>query len=239
MNVYFEESLHFSSFDMDGKTFTFLLNSRKDHIQQFLANGEFYEREELDLLCGYCGGCTRLLDVGANIGNHSIFLAHRLGLQRVTPIEPQPLILHLLKANLGLNWHPSFDLSHLGIALSDQAGWAGIGTFDENNIGGTRIVPAPDEPAACDRSAYPIRLCAGDDLFGPGDFDIIKIDVEGMEGAALRGLRRCLEGFRGTMFVEVRDDNIAEFAQEIDGLGFRKVDEYRRYARCSNWILQR
>jgi FkbM family methyltransferase len=239
MNLYFEERLHLSSFDMDGKTFTFLLNSRRDHIQQFLDNGEFYEREELELLCRYCNGCTRLLDVGANIGNHSIFLAHRLGLQRVTPTEPQPAILHLLKANLGLNWHPSFDFSQLGIALSDRAGWARIGAFDEANIGGTRIVPAPEDSPDCDRSAYPVRLCAGDDLFRPGDFDIIKVDVEGMEIATLRGLRHCLQDFQGTIFAEVRDDNIAEFAHEIDNLGFRRVDEYRRYARCSNWVLRR
>jgi FkbM family methyltransferase len=238
-NPYFEEDLYFSSFDMNGKTFTFLLNSRKDHIQQFLANGDFYEREELELLCRFCVGRKRLLDVGANIGNHSIFLAHQLNLDRVTPIEPQPSILHILRANLGLNWHPSFDLSHLGVGLSDQAGWARIGSFNEDNIGGTRIVPATGDDEPADREAYPVQLCAGDDLFHGGDFDIIKIDVEGMEIKALRGLKHCLEGFDGVIFVEVHDDNITDFACSIDEMGFRKVDEYRRYAKCSNWILKR
>ena len=240
MNTYFEEDLHFSSFDMNGKIFTFLLNSRKDHIQQFLRNGDFYEREELELFCRICVGRKRLLDVGANIGNHSIFLAHRLNLERVTPIEPQPSILHLLRANLGLNWHPSFDFSHLGVALSDRAGRARIGSFDEGNIGGTRIVPATgDHEPADEVGAYPVRLCAGDDLFRAGDFDMIKIDVEGMEIEVLRGLRLCLEGFEGVIFVEVRDDNIADFARSIGDMGFRKVDEYRRYAKCSNWVLMR
>lgn len=179
INPYFAEDLYFSSFDANGKRFTFLLNSRKDHIQKFLAAGAFYEREELELLCHFCAGRKRLLDVGANIGNHSIFLAHRLNLDRVTPIEPQPSILHILKANLGLNWHPSFDLSHLGIGLSDQAGWARVSSFDEANIGGTKVVPAIANDEVADRDAYPVRLYAGDDLFQAGDFDIIKIDVEG------------------------------------------------------------
>jgi FkbM family methyltransferase len=181
-----------------------------------------------------------LLDVGANIGNHSIFLAHRLNLERVTPIEPQPSILHLLRANLGLNWHPSFDFSYLGIALSDQAGWARIGSFDERNIGGTRIVPATGGHESADnRAAYPVRLCVGDDLFRAGDFDMFKIDVEGMEIEALRGLRHCLEGVEGVIFVEVHDDNAADFAGSLGEMGFRKVDEYRRYAKCSNWVLMR
>jgi FkbM family methyltransferase len=239
MNPYFEEDLYFSSFDKDGKRFTFLLNSRKDHIQQFLANGDFYEREELELLRRFCVGRKRLLDVGANIGNHSIFLAHHLNLDRVTPIEPQPSILHILRANLGLNWHPSFDFSHLGVGLSDRAGWARIGSFNEGNIGGTRIVAATGDDEAADRDAYPVRLCAGDDLFQGGDFDIIKVDVEGMEIKALRGLKHCLESFDGVIFVEVHDDNITDFACSIDEMEFRKVDEYRRYAKCRNWILKR
>jgi FkbM family methyltransferase len=240
MNPYFKDDLHFSSFEAFGKSFTFVLNSRQDHIQQFLAKGDFYEREELELLCQYCDGRKRLLDVGANIGNHSIFLAHRLDLERVTPIEPQPSILHILRANLGLNWHASFDMTHLGIALSDRAGWAKIGSVYEGNIGGTRMVPATGGRDSIDNpGAHAVQLCAGDDLFKAGDFDIIKIDAEGMEIEVLRGLRHCLEGFDGVIFAEVHDDNITDFARSIVELGFRKVDEYRRYAKCSNWILMR
>jgi len=240
MNTYFEEDLHISSFVVNGKKFNFLLNSRKDHIQQFLRNGDFYEREELELLCRYSAGCKRLLDVGANVGNHSIFLAHRLELERVTPIEPQPSILGVLRANLGLNWHPSFDLSHLGIALSDRSGWARIGLFDEFNIGGTRMMPVTEDPPAGDgQSSDLVRLYAGDDLFRAGDFDMIKLDVEGMEIETLRGLRQCLDGFDGVIFVEVRDFNAIECARLIEEMGFQKVDEYRRYAKNNNWILTR
>jgi hypothetical protein len=48
-----------------------------------------------------------------------------------------------------------------------------------------------------------------------------------------------LEGFEGVIFVEVYDDNITDFARSIGEMGFRKVDEYRRYAKCSNWVLMR
>lgn len=238
MNRYFQEDLHFSSFESNGKSFTFLLNSRQDHIQQFLDHGEFYELDELELLCGYAQGRTSLLDVGANIGNHSVYLAHMLNLERVIPIEPQSSILHLLRANIGLNWHPSFDLSHLGIALSDKAGWARIGPFTEANIGGTGVIPYLDaEEIPENESEERVRLFAGDDLFKRGDFDLIKMDVEGLELQAMQGLKNCLHDFDGVMFVEVHDKNIAEFESLIREMKLRKIDEYRRYAKCSNWIL--
>jgi FkbM family methyltransferase len=220
--------------------FTFLLNSRRDHIQKFLERGEFYEREELELICQFAADAKRLLDVGANIGNHSIYLAHRLNLTRVTPIEPQPSILPVLKANLGLNWHKSFDLSHLGLALSDRSGLARIGDFDENNIGGTRVVPMlSDEASTPPGRAFDVPLRAGDDLFRPGDFDLIKIDVEGLEIAVMEGMRNLLAAFEGVIFVEVHDDNAAHFADGIKGFGFRKAAVYRRYQRCENWVLTR
>ena len=235
MNTFFEDDLHLTEFEVDGTIFTFLLNSRQDHIQQFLARGDFYEREELELLGSFCNGRRRLLDIGANIGNHSIFLAHRLNLERVTPIEPQPAIMHVLKANLGLNWRPSFDLSHLGLALGAQDGWVQIGAFNEQNIGGTRMKPL-EEPAQMHGM---VRLVAGDHLFRPGEFDIVKIDVEGMEGDVLSGLGGFFKEFDGVIFVEVHDIDADALADQVADMGFRKVDEFRRYKKCTNWILTR
>jgi FkbM family methyltransferase len=241
VNTFFKEELYFSSFETDGRRFTFLLNSRCDHIQQFLAKGSFYEREELELLSRYATGRARLLDIGANIGNHSIFLAHRLNLTRVVSIEAQPAILHILRANLGLNWHRSFDLSYIGLALSDQTGSARIQFAGEVNIGGTKITPRLDEDSFGEpaEGTEIVSMHAGDDLFEPGDFDLIKLDVESLEINVLKGLKNLLQRFRGILFIEIFDANREELNELITGIGFRKLDEYRRYARCSNIIFEK
>jgi len=240
VNEYFRDELYLSSFEANGRTFTFLLNSRHDHIQQFLASGHFYEEEELELICAHAIGCTRLLDIGANIGNHSIFLAHRLNLIRAIPIEPQPAVIQLLRANLGLNWHPSFDLSYIGLALSDKPGMGRIDFAGEDNIGGTKIIAIPENDCVKSRSGIElVRMCSGDDLFQPGAFDIIKLDVEGLEIKVLMGLRRLLQTFSGVIFAEALDTNLAEFQRVMSEMGFSQVDQYRRYEKCSNLIFKR
>src|SRR5512146_803940 len=91
-----------------GREFKFLLNSEVDHIQNIIRTGQFYELEELEMIAEFAGAPKRILDVGANIGNHSIYFAHRFNPLRTVPVEPNPLIVPLLRGNLGLNWHTSF-----------------------------------------------------------------------------------------------------------------------------------
>lgn len=232
----FVEDLHIAEVSALGTTFQFLLNNRNDHIQGFIDRGEFYEAEELELICKHAPRSKRLLDIGANIGSHSIYLAHRLNLERVVPIEPQPAVLHLLKANLGLNWRSCFDLSYLGMGLADTAGFARIGDVNQHNLGGTRLVI---DDTKRDPDPTLIRLETGDRLFRAGEFDLVKIDVEGMELAVLKGLRGCLSEFDGLLFVEVHDANVEEVSVYLDREGWGKVAEHRRYQKCSNWLLKR
>src|ERR1700716_1912497 len=102
---------HIQSVQALGRNFDFLLNSEIDHIQNVIRSGQFYEVEELELIAESAGSPKRILDVGANIGNHTIYFAHRFNPDLTIPVEPNPVVIPLLRANAGLNWHSSFDLS--------------------------------------------------------------------------------------------------------------------------------
>ncbi|WP_291767477.1 FkbM family methyltransferase [Maricaulis sp.] len=222
------------------RSFKFLVNNPTDHIQGFHARGDIYEEEELDAICELAPGATSFLDVGANVGNHSIYLAHRLNLARVTPVEVQPGVLDLLKANLALNWHPSFDFSHLGFGLGKASSRAVIDTFNPDNLGGTSLRLFDNEAAPfSDKEGLQqvFRIEPGDNLFAPGDFDIVKIDVEGMELDVMRGMERFFKDFRGLLFVELRDDHTDECANYFQSNGWSILREFRRYQRCTNWYL--
>lgn len=223
-------------------TFSFLVNNPVDHIQAHHVRGEVYEKEELELICELAPNGKRFLDIGANVGNHSIYLAHRLDLDRVTPIEVQPGVLDLLKSNIGLNWHRAFDLSHLGLGLGRSTGYAEIEKFSLNNLGGTslREVHNPTDSGISDpRRDSVFRIEAGDNLFAPHDFDIVKVDVEGMELDVMRGMESFFLNYKGLLFVEVRDDNVGECAEYFEHHGWVIVSEYRRYQLCSNWYLKK
>ncbi|RUX19293.1 hypothetical protein EOA27_11755 [Mesorhizobium sp. M2A.F.Ca.ET.037.01.1.1] len=75
-----ESSGTITSHRIDGKIISFFITNRVDYIQSSLIRGDFYERDELELIKRLAPPGRAFVDIGANIGNHSIlyrnFAAH-------------------------------------------------------------------------------------------------------------------------------------------------------------------
>lgn len=213
-----------------GREFTFATDADDDHIQSIIRSGSFYELEELELIARVAGAPKRILDVGANIGNHSVYFAHRFDAELVAPVEPNPLVVSLLRENLRLNWRPSMDLRLVGAGLSDRRGSGEMIVASTANLGGARL----DQTAGGSLPVY-----RGDDIFPDQAFDLIKIDVEGMELAVVAGLSEVLRRSDATVFLEVLIGNIDEAIAQMQALGYRYRMSHRRYGRCLNLLFQR
>jgi len=217
------------NFDYEQKKFSFAVNSVFDHIQNFIRKGQFYEIEELQLILKYCNNIENVLDVGAYIGNHSVFLSHFLNPKKLYMFEPNPAVIPMLKANLGLNWHPSLDLSHIGCGLGGKEHQAKIGPIAEANLAGTQFLS--DENGSV--SVYPADM-----LFPVTKFDFVKIDAEGMEIDVLRGMVNILERGVSIIFVEVLLTHRSEVIHMLEQQGYTFIDEYQRYEKCTNIIFK-
>jgi FkbM family methyltransferase len=213
-----------------GRNFQFATDSEEDHIQSFIRSGSFYELEELELIGRFSGSPRRILDVGANIGNHSVYFAHRFDPDLLVPVEPNPLVVGLLRENLQLNWHRSMDLRLVGAGLSDRRGSARMSIASSANLGGARL-DQTDEGE--------IRVYRADDVFTEEAFDLVKIDVEGLELAVVAGMADILRRSSATVFLEVLIPHIDEAIAQMKSLGYRYLTSYRRYGRCLNLIFQR
>ena len=213
-----------------GREFHFVLNSAVDHIQNVIRSGTFYELEELELIARLVDRPRRILDVGANIGNHTVYFAHRFDPELTIPVEPNPIVVPLLRANLGLNWHPSFDLSLVGYGLADRAGTGTPHLKSEANLGGARLVAG---------ETGTIPIVRGDDALESTDFDLIKIDVEGMENEVIAGLAGVLRRSEALVFVEVLLGNIDPTMEQMEALGYVYREAYQRYGRCLNLIFEK
>lgn len=181
-----------------------------------------YSRYELDLLADLCalvpaGRRPHLLDVGANGGHHTLFMADRC--DRVDAFEPFPPAIALLKARLRANSignchvHPVGLSNHtgFGIFISPSGSNPGIGYFD------TATIPPP----VADLSAQTLPLVEGDSYLDAWDVpatDILKIDVEGAEAAVLAGLDGRLRRDRPFILMELSDRSRLAFG---DAVGFR------------------
>ncbi|MBT2326936.1 FkbM family methyltransferase [Variovorax paradoxus] len=145
----------------------------------------YWEHEELEALAQWLkdhhviGGA--MLDVGANIGNHSVFLAKHF--DTVHAVEPSPRTFNVLSMNASLA--PNIQCHQ--IAASDSNG---LVTFRQEtvNVGYSRIVDAP-----LSDNTIQVKCWKLDDYFQEvKDISLVKIDVEGHEAQAIKGMERIL-----------------------------------------------
>lgn len=211
-----------------GRAVTFCTDMENDPIQRKNRAGAFYETSDLYLLDDHFPQGGTFVDIGANIGNHSLYFALILGAGRVIPFEPNPLCYRLLIQNVLVNrCLDRFDLGRLGVGLADvQADGYGMETR-AHNLGAAALLP--------DQGA--IAVHRGDEMLRDADPDLIKIDVEGMELAVLDGLSALLARRRPKLFVEVGHDNDAGFRDWTAHAGYRVLLERRRYRRATNYLI--
>lgn len=180
-----------------------LLLDNRNWIDTRLLIGQPYEDDQIDSTVALIreNDIELFLDVGANIGLYSVFVG-RSTKARVHAFEPVARNYHQLCGNLFINELSERVQAH-PVALSDQAGEAEI-HIDPTSTGVSRLSLDDDsrDPAVFTRRER-IRLAQLDDLFDwQGRRLFIKIDVEGHELPALRGMQRLLASNEAILQVE-------------------------------------
>lgn len=159
-----------------------------------------------------------VIDVGANIGLHTLLLAHLVGPQgSVTAFEPDPQSGSYLLKNLRRNGLR--DVEVYSTALSDQAGHARLFvdslTARTTSLVETHTAPRDNE----ERMHYNVALARLDDL-DVDRLDFIKVDIEGAEMAFLRGAVETLSRLRPKLLIEVRDEYLADAEKLLRAAGY-------------------
>jgi FkbM family methyltransferase len=157
------------------------------------------------------------VDVGANIGAHTVALARLVGpAGRVAALEPQRLAYYCLCANVALN-----NLHHVvchHMAAGAAAGTLFVPNVDpdaEVNFGGLQLVALSPGGQGQAILVQPI-----DDLRLPA-CRLLKIDVEGMERQVLAGAVQTIRRHRPFLYVEDdRPDRSGELRAALDALGY-------------------
>lgn len=126
------------------------------------------------------------LDIGANIGTHTVFLSRLF--PRVHSFEPNPMICHVLEANIALNELTGVTAHR--IALSDRDETLAYRGDHSGNLGGSGFEREPSTPCP---GTTPMALCRADAFIlshlAAGERVVfVKIDVEGLEDKVVAGL---------------------------------------------------
>lgn len=118
-----------------------------------------------------------IIDVGANIGNHSLYFSTFF--QKVIALEPNPKVFKLLKVNSSL----TDNIECLNVGASSEKGILKF-YVDDRNLGGSRII-GPNDKIIPNSQIDVVKI---DDIEFKGlKPTCIKIDVEGHEWSVIKG----------------------------------------------------
>ena len=157
-----------------------------------------------------------VLELGANIGAHTVVLGKLVGERGVVwAFEPQRIVFQTLCANVALN-----DLQNVVCrqqAIGEKSDSIVVPRLDyekENNFGGISL------GRYAENQGEKVEVVAIDSLQVPA-CHFIKIDIEGMEREALIGSEETIERCRPILYVENdRQEKSEALVRKIDDLGY-------------------
>lgn len=212
-----------TEFTHRGEKFSLQGFSPDDWIYKLIKNTKgFYEIDLLSYIEYVLSGKDGVvIDVGANIGNHSVYFGSFVS-KGVICFEPNPSVIPILKRNLLMN-EINFNLFELG--LSDEPGFAAVDVpfGHENNVGAARL-RATNNTSHIEISTLDILSPQIEDFLMGREILAIKIDVEGMEAKVLKGARFLIDFYKPDIFVEIVDENQMNCIEPVlNKMGYKKI----------------
>lgn len=172
------------------------------------------------------------VDGGANVGLTAMHAAGRVGPSgRVLAFEPSSRALEQLRWHVetnGLRW-----IEIHGVGLSDVEDEFILQVPGRDNLAAGTLCEVPDRYGGEVALKEIVRTVRGDDVIDPDDPTplTVKLDVEGFELRALRGMARVIECRKPPVISEVNEEMLGmsgTSAGELDG--FLRDQGYRCFA---------
>lgn len=195
---------------------TFLYNKNDLYIGRSIELYGEVNEVEIQLLRAVCSPGSIVLDIGANIGGHTVPLAQHVGRDgAVLAFEPQRIVFQTLCANVALNSLTNVDC--YWAAFGESSGTVRIPEIDYTRAANFGAL----ELSALERGR-PVQQVMLDDFLTLSRVDLIKIDVEGMEERVLRGGAQFFKKFRPMLYVENdRVERSRALIRALWALGYR------------------
>lgn len=191
-----------------------------------VGTGKALAHHDIEVIAGYLrtrGPESVFVDVGAHIGIYSFAL--RPLCARVIAFEAQRLLYNLLCGSIAINgWTNVFAQN---VCVGDKFTRTEQPQFDpwqSLNWGSVEFGPEQREPIGQERQHDPARVeyvpVVPLDSYELERVDVLKIDVEGMEAAVIRGARLTIARCRPILVVEHIKSDLDELNSLIQDMGY-------------------
>ncbi|WP_297845383.1 FkbM family methyltransferase [Pseudomonas sp.] len=184
--------------------------SSADGVCGLLRTAKEYEPGVTAVILRVLAEGMTFIDIGANIGYFSVLAAKRVGNQgKVFAVEPYPYNIKILHTNIELNSLNNVEI--LPFALAEKKGFL---NYDDcaGNSGTVTQIDADFAIRLNSTMVYCVRL---DDVIDADvAVDLIKMDIEGAEYLALKGMNRVIREQRPIIISEISNS----FLKRISGV---------------------
>lgn len=213
----------------------------KSHLGKCIQRGQgrAYEHDMLDYIRDQHSPNDLAIDVGAHIGNHTLYMAIACGF-RVVAFEP--VFYRHLDENVKIN-HLEDRVQIVPCGLSDGSRYM--------RDTGERVLSNPLGPVEQSEAKLingtssdavdKVSVHALDDLDIEeqwGSISLIKADIEGMEPLMLNGALHTLKRCEPALYLETKtDEDIAVVEKIIGPLGYERTATFKKLTQRTAWVV--
>ncbi|USQ96747.1 FkbM family methyltransferase [Caulobacter sp. RL271] len=197
-----------------------LLNSNDLYVSAGIRENGAWSPEETDLLGRLVGTGQTVLDVGANMGSHTLAFCNFVGpTGRVHAFEPQRIMFQAMVATVAMNsWTNAYCHQKLVGAERGSLRLPGVSYETPSNFGMMTLAPDRERAQTLtyldDDDGEEVEMITLDSLKLPA-CHLIKIDVEGMEIDVLRGATETIKTHRPLIYMECQNDERGQASLEL------------------------
>ena len=166
------------------------------------------------------------LDIGANIGNHTLYFAQFFN--KVYSFEPHPEIFELLKFNV----RKSNNVKIFQFGLSNKNDEMIIATDQDTHYGMSSLRNKTNLKSEKDANTFNVQVKKFDDFFNnindKNNISFVKLDIEDHEFYALQEMKKTLKQNSPIICFEQAPNQFEYFRKEISSksINFLKDNEY-------------
>jgi FkbM family methyltransferase len=211
---------------------TFEIDFRSDLLQRLLIYGD-YEKEIVQLIEKYIDPKKDVLDVGANIGLHTVLFSKLINSdKKVLAFEPTPNALKYLRNNLQINNCDDKVIIYNGIATDSKGQfelniiegmeeYSAVGQINHPNVLGMKFNTIKVQGNTIDELVKEHNLRPG----------FIKIDTEGAEHFVFEGAKETINKYKPVIISELSDNllkaqgfNCERIFENLKRIGYKIYD---------------
>lgn len=231
-NVTFLDSKTVFTIKYKNKATKIALNRKFGHVDMKIFRDGIYEKDILDDIYNELDATKNLIDIGANIGQHSLLMSPYC--KNVYSFEPIPAVYNQFKESIALNNFQNIQIYNLAIGNKKEAlpfnyviNHAGTSSFVERENPNSNIIT--------------VLIDTLENILGNTKMDVIKLDVEGYESVVILGNKEKILKDKPVIFMEYNPDWIEKegSAKTDEVFNFFLENQFAVYSRNKDKVLSR